>query len=122
MPFVNRINKLDSVFDGLFSPTLWDDSESLMSHFCHSYRETEDSYIVEADLPGYKKEDVTVTWNAGKIIISAKNQRNGSYYKEFYISNWQSDPDKGNAKLEDGVLTVTLPKSERARGRVIRVE
>ncbi|MCL0062645.1 Hsp20/alpha crystallin family protein [Peptococcaceae bacterium] len=88
-------------------------------------KETDKEYIVEADLPGVKKEEIDITINNDILTISVnkneqieeKNEnyirqerRVGSFSRSFYIDN--VDSDKVTAKFENGVLTITLPKKE----------
>jgi len=89
-------------------------------------KETEDNYLVEADLPGVKKENINIEFHNGNLTISAKRDetvedkkenyvRRERHYGEFkrslYIKN--VDENKINASFNDGVLRVTLPKLEK---------
>lgn len=89
-------------------------------------QENSNNYILEFSIPGFKKEDVSLFIDSGKVTVTAKSDRNGvknQFYREIYIDNFETlDLDKGVAKLEDGVLVVTFPKTEKARGRQIKIE
>ena len=88
------------------------------------WSETENSYVADVSLPDVKKGDVKVSINANLIEISAKskgNGREGQFYNKFTVPE-RGDIDKITSKLEDGVLTITLPKSEKAKGREVKVE
>ena len=101
-------------------------------------REDQDHFYVEAELPGFKKDDVDITLENQTLTISAERR----------VENKQGDGDKGelllherrysrflrsftlpptvdeqtvNAKLADGVLTVTLNKREETKPRKIQV-
>ena len=84
-----------------------------------------DSYTVETDLPGMKKEDISIDITGDTLTVSAERHTNyeqkdkkdsyvrversyGSYSRSFDIS--EIDADGISAKYEDGVLTLTLPK------------
>ncbi|MDO4541143.1 MAG: Hsp20/alpha crystallin family protein [Syntrophomonadaceae bacterium] len=86
-------------------------------------RETEQAYIVEAEMPGMKKEDIALDWKDDTLTVSAtyneeqqeekdnflhRERRRGSFSRSFYIQN--VDAQALQAKYEDGILTVTLPK------------
>lgn len=104
--------------------------ENMGDGFRVDLRETENEYIVEADLPGVKKGDITLRYENQYLTISAKrNERQESkeenyvrrerYYGQFrrsiYVDNVRED--KIDAKFNDGVLTITLPKRDNTRGR-----
>lgn len=108
----------------------FDDDYSMTSpgkgNFKVDLKETEDNYLVEADLPGVKKENINIEFHNGNLTISAKRDetvedkkenyvRRERHYGEFkrslYIKN--VDENKINAFFNDGVLRVTLPKLEK---------
>ena len=90
-------------------------------------RETDDSYEVDIDLPGFKKDEVNVKLEDGYITISAakgldkdeKDKKNGKYIRReryagsmsrsFYVGDGISQKDI-HAKYESGILRLTLPK------------
>ena len=87
-----------------------------------------DSYTLEAELPGFNKEDIDISLNNGVLTISAshseeKNEDNkgyvyrerhsGSYSRSFDISG--IDESAISAKYTDGVLTLTLPKIKEVK-------
>ncbi|MCC7443133.1 MAG: Hsp20/alpha crystallin family protein [Bdellovibrionales bacterium] len=97
--------------------------------------ETEKEYLLTADLPGVKKEDLKVEFNRGELLIwgerrlerdeRRENWRHverfsGKFHRSFQVPE-TVDADAIEAKFEDGVLHVKLPKSEVARPRSIRV-
>ena len=90
-------------------------------------RETDDSYEVDIDLPGFKKDEVNVKLEDGYITISAekgldkdeKDKKTGKYIRReryagsmsrsFYVGDGISQKDI-HAKYESGILRLTLPK------------
>ena len=91
-------------------------------------RETEDSYELDIDLPGFKKEDVSAKLENGYLTISAakgvdKDEKNdkgvyirreryaGQCARTFYVGEDVKQEDI-KAKFEDGILKVTIPKVE----------
>lgn len=99
-------------------------------------QEKEDSVVVTTDLPGVDKADVDIRIGEGYIEISAESKKEEEAEKEGYIqkertyskfSRSVSLPsnvtDEGaKAKLEDGVLTVTLPKTKAEEKPKIEIE
>ena len=95
--------------------------------------ETEDAWIVEAELPGVKPEDVNVEVRGSELAISGEikeREREGILRRrtrktgEFdYHITLPGDADAENidADLRDGVLTVRIPKPEQERPRRIDV-
>ncbi len=88
-------------------------------------RETPEEYIVHAELPGVKKEDIKIDYNNNYLTISAtrnneseekkdnyirRERSYGSVSRGFYISNVNKDSIK--AKFDNGVLNIELPKKE----------
>lgn len=97
----------------------------LMPVFNADITDQGDSYRLEADLPGFAKEDIHLDLNGDLLTLSAERRseyededKKGSYiccersYGSFKRSFDVSAIDKENirAKLENGVLTLTLPK------------
>ncbi len=97
--------------------------------------ETDDTFIMTLFMPGVKKDDVEVKvadeellvyGRAMKEIHDAKSYivretEDGNYYRVFKVSD-SIEAEKISAKIEDGVLTVTLPKHERVKPKEIPVE
>lgn len=99
---------------------------------------TEDDreYLIKAELPEVKKEDVKVTVENGVLTISGerkfekeeKDKRYhrverayGSFTRSFSVPD-DADDGKVGAEFKDGVLTVRLTKSEKARPRSVEVK
>ena len=90
-------------------------------------RETDEGYELAVDLPGMKKDDITLELQNGYLTISTqKNLENkeekhgkllrqerytGTMQRSFYVGDNLTEEDV-QAKYEDGVLTVKLPKKE----------
>ena len=98
--------------------------------------ETEDAFVVRADLPGVDPKNVTLSIEDGYLTLSGdKNKREeskkeGSWYRlerryGKFVRNIALpdtvDPEKVEATAENGVLTVTLSKREETKPKTIRV-
>ena len=100
-------------------------------------RDTGDAYVLEADLPGMKKEDIHIDIDGDRLSISAersavKEEKDenggyvrcersyGSFSRSFDISGVQAE--NISAAYENGVLTLTMPKKEAAVPAARRLE
>ena len=87
--------------------------------------EDKDNYFASFEVPGVKKEDVKLELHNGLLTVSAeKREKNGDAESSYSLTRSVSVPDGVNvdaiaAKLEDGILTVTLPKAEHRKPRTI---
>jgi HSP20 family protein len=98
-------------------------------------KETDHEFVVKASLPGVKPEDVQITVHGDTVTIRGESKaveekkgetwhmrerRYGSFQRSVSLGT-PVDSDKANAKFEHGELTLTIPKSEKARPRQIKV-
>jgi HSP20 family protein len=96
--------------------------------------ETDDAYVVEAELPGVNREDVDVELVGNELAITGeikererkgtirrKTRRTGRFDYRVSLPD-QVDAENIDAALEHGVLTLRVPKSERAQRRRIEVK
>lgn len=98
-------------------------------------RETEEAYEVIADLPGFRKDDVDITLENNVLTLRGERHWEGEQgkqqyrrieraYGEFTRSfslPMQVEAENVNARFEDGVLMVSIPKAEESRPRRIEV-
>lgn len=97
--------------------------------------EKDDSLVVKADLPGVKPEDLSISIHEGVLTLSGKREHEEEVKKDsfFYVERSfgsfsrsiqlpiEVDADKVKANFNGGILTVTAPKSERAKPKTIEV-
>jgi HSP20 family protein len=98
--------------------------------------ETEQAYVVKAEIPGVKKEDIKVAIDGNQVSISAEvrkeeDQKSGSmvrserYYGQQYRSftlPQEVDDEKTEAKYQDGMLELTLPKKPGTTSKQIAIQ
>jgi HSP20 family protein len=98
--------------------------------------EEKDKITVRAELPGMRKEDIEVTVVGDILTISGQRQQEQekkegeTYRSERYLGRFQRsialptevDPNKVQATYKDGVLSVSLAKSEQAKRKQIEIK
>lgn len=123
-------DETDNLFDDFFKPIKYDMKSDV--------REVENGYEIDVEVPGFNKNEVVIDYNDGYITVSAKHETNndqkkhGKYIhqertyssleRSYYVG--EIDKSKVNAKLNDGVLTISLPKAsiETPKGKTIMIE
>lgn len=96
--------------------------------------ETKDGYVLEAEMPGVNKEGLEITLEGTEITITGHRQleplpgnalfRESSEvdYRRVFELDPAIDASKVSARMDQGVLSLTLPKSERVKPRKISVD
>jgi len=127
--FTDRLGQLRNELDQIFEGPRQEDLYPALNVW-----EDEDSYTAEAELPGFRLEDVEVNVRGSELSISGERKPEekegmtwhrrergfGKFHRalEFPLP---VDAEKVQASLKNGVLTVTLPKAEAAKPRKIQV-
>lgn len=132
VPFARRSSEIqnyknlfdfESVFENFFNdrffPALYKNSAQMKV----DVKENENEYVLEAELPGIKKEDLNLQIDDDRLTISVQKNEQTDEEKDNYIRRERSysamtrsfgianvDADNVNAKYENGVLSVKLPK------------
>lgn len=129
--FVDSKNGFDSMFKDFFG------DEISMKNLKVDIKEKENEYILEADFPGMKKEDINIEYNQGYLSISGekKTEKEETEKKENYIRKERNyskvsrsfyvgdiNKDEIKAKFENGVLEITIPKEQKAIEENSRIE
>lgn len=98
-------------------------------------RETGDSYVVSAELPGLSKEDVQITIENNVLKLTGERRFEkevkeeefhrverayGTFSRAFALPT-RVDPERVEASFKDGILTITVPKAAEARPRKIEI-
>jgi len=121
----------------LNQPKTWDEAlerESWIAPMVDIY-ETKDDYFLVAVMPGVQKDNVKIKLEEGHLVLMGRidydsviNRKYvlheteiGNYYRRFKISD-SVDESKIDAKLENGVLNVKLPKHERVKPKTIEIK
>jgi HSP20 family protein len=96
--------------------------------------ETKDGYVLEAEMPGVGKDGLEITLENNELTIIGRRIRetvsaeplfrecSAAHFRRVFELDPAIDTNRINAKVSQGVLTLTLPKSERVKPRKITVD
>ena len=121
--FDDFYDDFENEFFGRKNPLYGKHSKNMMKT---DIRETDNSYELDIDLPGFKKEDIDVTLENGYLTISTskgidkdekdsdgkyirRERYSGSMSRSFYVGEGITHEDI-KAKYEDGILKLSMPK------------
>ena len=127
IPFDRRENSIFSYLDNIEKSLFGGSDFKELSQFRADIADKGDHYLLEAELPGFKKEDIKVDMNENTMTISAERHSDyeekdkkgsflrcersyGAYSRSFDISG--IDTGKVEAEYKDGVLKLVLPKKQ----------
>lgn len=113
----------DSLFDNIFFP--YEHKESNMMKT--DVKENENDYELQVEVPGVNKENISIDYENGYVTIAAKTNKSkdekdkegnyirrerysGSYSRSYYVG--EVDRESIKAKLDNGVLSILVPKAK----------
>jgi HSP20 family protein len=97
--------------------------------------ESRDSYLIRAELPGMKKEDINLEFRDGAVTLSGERKFDepaagveyhrservsGKFLRSFYLPQ-SIKPDEMRATYRDGILEIHVPKAEEAKPKQIAI-
>ncbi len=135
LPFDRSDNNVFDTFDS-FARDFFRKSNTDLPAFRTDIRDDGDSYLLEAELPGFQKEDITLDLKDGILTITAthtqsdeqkddqgnyirRERRFGSFQRSFDVTG--IDEGGITAAYENGVLALRLPKAKPAEPEVHRI-
>jgi len=122
-------------FESFFSDPFFTGLSAFANPVKADIRETDKEYIIEAELPGMKKEDIKLELRDDVLTISVENnvetneerdnyirkeRIHGSFSRSFHVENVRHEDV--TAKYSDGILTIKLPKSAEAKKRGYNID
>lgn len=136
IPFEYRDRNLFDVFDN-FERNFFKNSTMDLPAFRTDIRDADDKYVLEAELPGFRKEDIKLDVKDGILTITAEHtdnndekddkgsyirreRRYGSFRRSFDIAG--IDENAISAAYHDGVLELSLPKAQEVVPEARRIE
>ena len=144
-PFANFRREMDRLFDDFFAPSTTEGrtfsqagqpQAAAMLRPSIDVDETDQAYRVSAELPGLSEKDVELNLRDNVLTISGEKrsereeEKGGNRYAERSYGRFERtipfpteiDPERVDAVFKNGVLTVTLPKNEKAQEKSRRIE
>lgn len=140
MNALTRLDRIDNLFPEMFRrwarPMQLLDDNTLPMDIRVDISENEKEYLISAEMPGAKKDDIRVSIDGNYVSIAAEIKKeqeekhgrslvretyHGTVSRGFTLAS-DVDDKAAVAKLEDGVLRLTLPKREGSGTRTLKIE
>ena len=142
MANVTRFEPLNDLVDDLFKgffvrPMVYDGAQAALPRVKLDVTENNGAYVVHADLPGVRKEDIRVTIDGAQVTLAAETKREkdvkegerlihaersyGKVERSFTLPQ-EIDDAKAAAKFTDGVLELKLPKKAAAARKAVTIQ
>lgn len=129
-------NEFDRLFDSFFNPT--EEEETFLAAFSPAVdiEERDKDYLITAELPGIKKEDIKMNIKDNLLTISGEKKQEkktdknnyhrteriyGSFQRSFRLPDY-ADQENISAEFKDGVLNVTIPKLKESISKNIDIK
>jgi len=125
---------MDRLFNDAFTPSLGN-AGGWQAPAVDLYQ-TDDEVVVKASLPGMKSDDVQISITGDMLTLKGefkqedekkekayhlREQRYGAFERTFALPT-EVTADKARAEFENGILTITLPKAEEVKPKMITVK
>jgi len=132
---IRELDDLHERMTGLLSTSLGDARTGALAGWSPAVdvEETDESFVVEAELPGVRREDITVEMRDDELaihgevvereragILRRRTRRTGRFDYRVVLPG-AVDDDAVAAKLQDGVLRVVVPKAAQAKPRRVEI-
>lgn len=136
-PLIRYEPLVDGLFNEFFRPAYAGPARDDAAPIRFDVRETPEAYLVSAELPGVRKEDIHVEIEGNEVTLSAETKREtttndgdkwlrteryfGKAARRFALPQ-EVDEQKAEAKYDNGVLQLSLPKKATVTGRKLAVQ
>lgn len=131
----NDVFDVDKFFESFFNDSLFPAFYNNSGQMRVDIKENEKDYIVEAELPGVKKEEINIDLHDDRLTIAVErneqvNEKNDNYIRRerrygsmsrtFSVAN--VNQDQVTADFKNGILSIILPKKDPGVGRGRRIQ
>lgn len=141
MANITRFNPLDDAFDelfrGFFVRPVSFEGQNPPAQVRVDVTENDNAYVLHAEIPGVRKDDINITIDGDQVAISAEVKKEkdvkdgervlrseryyGKVYRAFTLGQ-QVDEAGASAKYTEGVLELTLPKKAATAAKRITIQ
>jgi len=138
----NALSDFDRYFESFFGDSLLSPAARMFNHIpAVDIQETENSYVLDMELPGYDEKNIEVHVDGSSLTISSKeedareekksNDNGGTYIlRERKASSFtrsfklpeNADPESVNASFKNGILNLQINKRAEAQKRTIQIK
>lgn len=130
----DEMDRAIDTFNNLFATRTYD--ERAFDPACE-ISETDEHYLMSVDLPGLKKEDIKIEMTDNVLIVSGERkheissdqkrkvqryEKSYGFFKRSFTLPTSVDAEKVEARYENGVLELCLPKTQAAKPRQIEIQ
>ena len=133
MSYLQR--QLNRLFDDALTPENWNDFSNLSNFPSAEITEKDDAFHLKLEVPGMEAKDLDIQVMADRVAIAGErksettSESNGKTRSEFRYGKFQRviplpariQNTDVKAEYKDGILNLTLPKSEEERNKVVKV-
>jgi HSP20 family protein len=128
---------MDDLFKGFFLRPMRMESSDTQMRIKMDVKEDDKAYLVHAEIPGVKKEDIQISIDGNQVSVSAEVKREkeekqgekvlrteryyGRVFRSFTLAQ-EVDQESAKAKYENGILELTLPKKAASATRKLTVQ
>jgi HSP20 family protein len=134
----NALSDFDRYFESFFGDSVLAPAARMFNHLpAVDIKETENSYVLEMDLPGYDEKNIEVHIDGSSLTIAFKQEemknadenagtfilrerRMSSFSRSFKLPE-NSNPESVNAAFKNGILTLQIQKRAEAQKRTIQI-
>lgn len=135
-PEMNALQRrLNRLFNDTLTPDNWDNFANLSKIPAAELTETDDALDLKLEVPGMEAKDLDIQIMADRVVIAGERKsetqsaENGRTSSEFYYGKFQRviflpariQNTLATADYKDGILKLTLPKSEAEKNKVVKV-
>ena len=135
IPFDKRSEQLADYFDAFHHRFFGDDVSNKLFHIRTDIKDEGDHFLLEAELPGFKKENIKIDIKNDQMVIHAEHKQEADHEKDGYIHKERHygsfrrsfdvkgiDTSNIQAAYKDGILELTLPKKAKEEKNVQQIE
>jgi len=135
----NALSDFDRYFESFFGDSVLSPSTRILNRMpAVDVRETEKSYVLDMELPGYDEKDIEIHIDGASLSIASKHEDtaankepdNGTWLlRERHVSSFtrsfklpdNANPEEVNAEFKNGILQLEIGKKPEAQKRAIRI-